>query len=53
MKKRQLDVDFMYPSELEMYKKHFKHAHEGVLHQIACNSCHNGKTEVFTVEKHK
>ncbi|MFD1165366.1 c-type cytochrome [Sphingobacterium daejeonense] len=37
----------------QINKKHFKHAHEGVLHQIACNSCHNGKTEVFTVEKHK
>lgn len=32
-------------------KKWFKHEYEGIVHNIACNTCHNGKTEAFTVVK--
>ncbi len=32
-------------------KKHFKREHEGLIKNISCNTCHNGKAEPFTVAK--
>jgi len=32
-------------------KKHFKFEHEGMVKNISCNTCHNGKTEPFTITK--
>ncbi|MFZ4262236.1 c-type cytochrome [Sphingobacterium sp. HJSM2_6] len=32
-------------------KKHFKHEHEGLIKNISCNTCHNGKAEPFTIVK--
>lgn len=32
-------------------KKHFKFEHEGIIKNISCNTCHNGKTEPFTITK--
>ncbi|MVZ60438.1 c-type cytochrome [Sphingobacterium humi] len=32
-------------------KKHFKHEYEGVVKNISCNTCHNGKEEPFTIVK--
>ena len=30
-------------------KKHFKHEHEGLITNISCETCHNGKEKPFTV----
>ena len=32
-------------------KKYFNHEHDGMVMNISCNTCHNGKTEPFTIEK--
>ena len=35
----------------QINKKHFNRAYDGVVYNISCNTCHNGKTEAFTVVK--
>ncbi len=30
-------------------KKWFKHEYDGVIPNISCNTCHNGKTDAYTV----
>ena len=44
---------YMIKMTNQINKKHFKHEHEGVVKNISCNTCHNGKTEAFTVVKTK
>ncbi|WP_156306647.1 c-type cytochrome [Sphingobacterium endophyticum] len=36
----------------QINKKHFKHAYDGIVYNISCNTCHNGKTDAYTVQKH-
>src|SRR5690606_13339513 len=35
----------------QINKKHFNRAYDGVVYNISCNTCHNGKSEAFTVVK--
>ncbi len=42
---------YMIKMTNQINKKHFKHEHEGVVKNISCNTCHNGKTEAFTIVK--
>ena len=44
---------YMIKMTNQINKKHFKHEHEGGVKNISCNTCHNGKTEAFTVVKTK
>ena len=37
----------------QINKKHFKHAYDGIVYNISCNTCHNGKTDAYTIQKQK
>lgn len=42
---------YMIKMTNQINKKHFKHEHEGVVKNISCNTCHNGKPDAYTVIK--